>query len=126
MEMTASDYSHLRDYTEDLTLSCPLATQSIRKGLTRWVKEVGVGGGSLSGWWVLLTLAPSGRSSNTSSVSFLDLGVLSQVGGSLSDMTNDVGLFEGLRNQVMGVYNPHFSILFPLWKVTFILCWRDG
>ena len=44
MEMTASDYSHLRDYTEDLTLSCPLATQSIRKGLTRWVKEVGVGG----------------------------------------------------------------------------------
>lgn len=61
MEMTASDYSHLRDYTEDLTLSCPLATQSIRKGLTRWVKEVGVGGGSLSGWWVLLTLTPSGR-----------------------------------------------------------------
>lgn len=44
MEMTVSDYSHLRDYIEEWTLSCPLATQPIRKGLTRWVKEVGVEG----------------------------------------------------------------------------------
>lgn len=86
-------------------------------------------GGGLSGWWVLLsptTLAPSRRVFYTSSVSFLDLGVVSQVGRTLSDMTNEVGLFEGLRNQVMGFYNPHFSILFPLWKAKFILCWHDG
>lgn len=32
MEMTGSDYSHLRNYIEDLTLSSPRATQVIRKG----------------------------------------------------------------------------------------------
>lgn len=62
--MTVSDYSRLRDYIEDLTVSCPLATQPIRKGLTRWVNEVGVEGR----WPVRLvallsptTLASSGR-----------------------------------------------------------------
>lgn len=42
-----------------------------------------------------------------------------------SDMTNGVGLFEGLRNQVMGFISL-LLILFPLWKATFILCWHDG